>query len=171
MDGTILGQGTFTANMSGLTNPNSGNVSVSNANPTVIQIPSNADWVRVYDYTSYGLNGLAGSAYFNGTANAYIGISWYWQRGMAAGTGIVNYKAAASAVISGDTLLTGGFTLYDPSGNPLTSSVATTASTNATRPVVSTGNTAGVSVGTIVRLASTAQTDVNGIDFVVGAVN
>jgi hypothetical protein len=170
MDGTILGQGTFTANMSGLTNPNAGNVSVSNANPTVIQIPSNADWVRVYDYSSYGLNGLAGSAYFNGTANAYIGISWYWQRGMAAGTGIVNYKAAASAVISGDTLLTGGFTLYDPSGNPLTSSVATTASTNATRPVVSTGNTAGVSVGTIVRLASTAQTDVNGIDFVVGAV-
>ena len=51
-------------------------------------------------------------------------------------------------------------------GNP----VATTASTNATRPVVSTASTAGVSVGTVVRLSQTAQTDVNGIDMVVGAV-
>jgi hypothetical protein len=36
--------------------------------------------------------------------------------------------------------------------------------------VVSTASTAGVSVGTIVRLSNTAQTDVNGVDFVVGTV-
>ena len=73
-------------------------------------------------------------------------------------------------------MASGGFTLYDPSGQsqgalPLVGpAVATTASTNATRPVVSTGNTTGISVGTVVRMSNTAQTDVNGIDMVVGAV-
>lgn len=175
MDGTILGQGTFVANSLNLTNPNAGNASVGQANANIIAIPSGADWLKVYNYTQYGTTGTTG-AYFNGTANASVGAEFYWQRGMAAGTGIVKYKGAASAVLDGDTLVAGGFTLYDPSGQtagalPLLSApVATTASTNATRPVVSTASTAGVSVGTIVRLNSTAQTDINGIDFVVGAV-
>ena len=175
MDGTILGQGTFVANTTGLTNPNAGNASIGQANATIIQIPSNADWVKVRNFTQYGTVGTTG-AYFNGTANASNGMEFYWQRGMTAGTGIVTYKGAASGVLYGDTLVTGGFTLYDPSGQsvgaqPLIGNpVATTASTNATRPVVSTASTTGVSVGTIVRLSSTAQTDVNGIDMVVGAV-
>lgn len=68
------------------------------------------------------------------------------------------------------------FVLYDPSGQSLGSQpilgpvIATTASTNATRPVVSTANTAGLAVGSIVRLSGTAQANVNGIDMVVGAV-
>ena len=49
--------------------------------------------------------------------------------------------------------------------------IATTASTNATRPVVSTSTTSSIHVGTVVRMANTAQTDVNGIDMVVGAVS
>jgi hypothetical protein len=176
MDGTILGQGSFVANFVGLANPNTGVASIGQANPTIIQIPSNADWVSVRNYTQFGTVGSAAGAYFNGTANATPGAEFYWQRGMAPGTGIVYYKAAATAVLSGDTLVTGGFTLYDPSGQSLGAlplignPVATTASTNATRPVVSTASTAGVSVGTIVRMSNTAQTDVNGIDFVVGAV-
>ncbi len=169
MDGTILQQGTFLANTSGLANPNPGNATISDSNATIIKIPANADWVKVFNYTKFGAAG-ASSAYFQGTNNAFIGIEFYWQRGMAAGTGIVKYKANATNVMNGATLVTGGFTLYDPSGNPLTTSVATTASTNATRPVVSTASTAGISVGTIVRLSATAQSDVNGIDFVVGAV-
>lgn len=52
----------------------------------------------------------------------------------------------------------------------LSSPVATTASTNATRPVVSTASTAGLQVGSVVRMSSSAQTDVNGIDMVVGTV-
>ena len=177
MDGTILGQGTFVANSTNLTNPNAGNASASNANQMIVQIPSGADWMRVSNYTQWGVAGNAAGAYFNGVANAYIGADFYWQRGMAAGTGIVTYKRAATAVLNGDTLLTGGFTLYDPSGqttgaNPLLGpAVATTASTNVTRPVVSTANTAGLAVGMVVRLSNTAQTDVNGIDMVVGAVN
>jgi hypothetical protein len=175
MDGTILGQGSFVANSTGLANPNPGNAEVGQANAQIIVIPSGVDWLRVFNYTQFGTASAAGGAYFNGTANADVGIEFWWQRGMAPGTGIVKYKHSG-AVVSADTLVSGGFTLYDPSGQSagslplLGNAVATTASTNVTRPVVSTGNTAGVIVGSVVRLSNTAQTDVNGIDFVVGAV-
>jgi hypothetical protein len=174
MDGTIIGQGTFSSIYTGA-NPNPGNATNQAASSQIIAIPSGVDWLKVYDYTKAGQNGLS-SVYFNGTNNAFAGNYWYWQRGMAAGTGIVQYKSNGASTLNEDTLVSGGFTLYDPSGQtagalPLLSApVATTASTNATRPVVSTGNTAGLTVGSIVRLNSTAQTDVNGIDFVVGAV-
>lgn len=152
MDGTILSQGTFTA--------------PSTIVNRVIAIPSNVDWMRVYNYTRWGTVGGASA----------FGNYFYWQRGMAAGTGIVQYYANGGQVQTGDTLVSGGFTLFDPSGQsagalPLVGNpVATTASTNVTRPVVSTASTAGVAVGTVVRMSSTAQTDVNGIDMVVGAV-
>src|SRR5580698_7214096 len=168
MDGTIIGQGSFVAAYSSA-NPNPGSATNQAGNAITIAIPSGVDWLKVYNYTKAGQNGVT-TAYFQGTANASIGTEFYWQRGMAAGTGMVYYKGATTAAIAQDTLVSGGFTLYDPSGQtngalPLLSApVATTASTNATRPVVSTGNTAGVSVGSIVRLNSTAQTDVNGID-------
>jgi hypothetical protein len=175
MDGTILGQGTFVASAANLTNPNAGNASVGTANATIIQIPSNADWVSVKNYTQSGTAGTSG-AYFNGTANAYVGMEFYWQRGMATGTGIVRYYGNAGQAINGDTLVSGGFTLYDPSGQsvgaqPLTSApVAVSAVTNATRPVVTHTADTTVQVGSIVRLNSTAQSDVNGVDMVVGAV-
>lgn len=175
MDGTILGQGTFSASYNAA-NPNPGNATNQAGNAVVIQIPSGADWVRVANYTKWGAAGT-NAAYFQGTNNAAIGIQFYWQRGMAPGTGIVTYKANGAATLDGDTLVTGGFTLFDPSGNtagaqPLVGpAVATTASTNATRPVVSTGNTTGLFVGAVVRMSNTAQTDVNGIDMVVGAVS
>ena len=174
MDGSIIGQGTFSA-MYGAANPNPGVASNEAGNQIVIAIPSGVDWLRVYNYTKAGQNGL-NSVYFNGTANAFAGVEYYWQRGMAAGTGIVKYKTNAASTLNEDTLVTGGFTLYDPTGmtagalpqvgNP----VATTASTNATQPVVSTASTAGLQVGSVVRMSATAQTDVNGIDMVVGAV-
>lgn len=154
MDGTILSQGSF--------------IAPSTIINQVIAIPSNADWMKVVNYTQMGTAG---------TASTYNGFEYYWHRGMAAGTGTVKFYASnGTTVISGDTLTSGGFTLYDPSGQsvgalPLVgNAVATTASTNATRPVVSTASTAGLAVGSVVRLSSTAQTDVNGIDMVVGAV-
>lgn len=181
MDGTIIGQGTFLANSTGLSNPNAGVASRSNAVATIIAIPSGADWVKVSNYTQYGTVGAAGGAYFNGTANANVGYEFFWQRGMAAGTGLVSYKAAATSVASVDSMLTGGFTLYDPSGQTagaqslLGNPVVTTAITNVVRPVVSTASTAGISVGTIVRLSTQSgdtqlASDVTGIDFVVGTV-
>lgn len=174
MDGTIIGQGFFTSKYAG-SNPNPGVASVQAADAQIIQVPSGVDWVCVRNYTYSALNGL-NTVYFQGTANAYIGVEYYWQRGMFPGQAIVKYKSNGASTLNMDNLVTGGFTLYDPSGQtngalPLLSApVATTASTNATRPVVSTANTAGISVGTVVRMSNTAQTDVNGIDFVVGAV-
>ena len=175
MDGTILGQGSFTSTFT--SNPNAGNATVTSGLPVIVQIPSNADWMEVVSYTQMGTAGndaiyIAGS----NAVTAYSAVRWYWQRGMAAGTGIVEYKTNAAAGLNGDTLVSGGFTLYDPSGQSVGSQpmignpVATTASTNVTRPVVSTGSTAGVGIGSIVRMSNTAQTDVNGIDMVVGAV-
>jgi hypothetical protein len=177
MDGTIIGQNYFVANSINLTNPNAGNASVGQANPTIIQIPSNADWCKVFNYTQFGTPGNDG-AYFNGTANAFVGLEFYWQRGMAAGTGIAKYYSDAAQSLNGDTLVSGGFTLYDPSGQSqsqgaqplLGPAVAVSAVTNVVRPVVTTASTAGLSVGTVVRLSNTAQTDVNGIDMIVGAV-
>lgn len=155
MDGTIIGQGTFLAS-----NP---------VAPKVIQIPSGADWMRVYNYTQFvGAGLLAGHA----------GVEFYWQRGMPVGTGIVKYFNNASAALNGDVLVSGGFTLYDPSGQtagalPLLSApIVTAGSSNATRPVVTTGTTTGLVAGvSIVRVSGTGQSDVDGIDMVVGAVN
>jgi len=172
---TIISQGTFTANLTGLSNPNPGNAEISNSVATNIIVPSNVDWISVRNFTEYSVAGTNG-AYFNGVDDAYVGIEFFWQRGMAAGSALVQFYNNATQAVWADTLTSGGFTLYDPSGQSigaqplLGNPVATTASTNVTRPVVSTGNTAGISVGTVVRLSQTAQTDVNGIDFVVGAV-
>lgn len=176
MDGTIIGQGRFVANIVGLTNPATpGTASVGQANPTIIAIPSGADWVRVINYTRSGAVGNSG-AFFNGTANANIGNEFYWQRGMAAGTGIAEYNSNTASTVNRDTLVSGGFTLYDPSGQTtgaqplLGAPVAFSAISSAAQPVLTVTSTSGVSVGTVIRLSNSTQTDTMGSDFVVGAV-
>jgi len=132
-----------------------------------IEVPSSADWVKITNYTRKATVG---------GVNAF-GFEYFWQRGMPFGSACVNYYANGGAAVTGDVITSGGIYMYDPSallegsqpilGNP----VAVTAVTNATQPVISTADTSGVSVGSVIRLSNTAQTDVNGIDFVVGAVN
>lgn len=154
MDGTILGQGSF--------------IVPATVINQVIQIPSGADWLSVVNYTQMGTVG---------TGSTYNGFEYFWQRGMAAGSATVKFYADTDTIMSGDTIATGGFTLYDPSGQTAGAqalvgpAVVTSASTNAVRPVVSTSNTTGLVVGSVVRMSNTAQTDVNGIDMVVGAVS
>lgn len=147
MDGTILSQGSF--------------VVPAAITPINIPVPSGCDWVSVVNYTRQGTVGGV-SAY---------GFEYFWQLGMPTGSALVKYYANGGAVVTGDLLLAGGISLYDPSnssylGNP----VATTASSNAARPVVTTASTAGLSVGSVVRMSNTAQSDVNGVDMVVGAI-
>lgn len=167
MDGTILSQGTFRTPGSNTTNN-----TIANGSQMIVQIPSNADFMWVYDYSSFAAAGT-NTATFQGVADGSTGMRWYWQRGMPSGQAMVEYKGNAVNSMNADLILTGGFTLYDPSApsTPLLSApVATTAVTNATRPVVSTASTAGLSVGSIVRLSLNAQTDDTGPEFVVGAV-
>lgn len=154
MDGSILVRGRFTvgATVKGIYLP----------------IPSGIDFIRMYNTTKLGTLG-------DGTN--FYGVEMTWQRESPIGFATVKYyKTNGTTAESGDYINSGGFTLWDPTGQdpfglPLVgNAVATTASTNATRPVVSTASTANLAVGSVVRLSSTAQTDVNGIDMVVGAV-
>lgn len=151
--GTVVSQGTFV-------------VPSTVVNQSVV-IPSGVDWMWVWNYTQFGAAGSTAPA---------LGIRYYWQRGFAAGAALVEYKTNAAETICGDTIPSGGFTLYDPSGQtngalPLIGNpVAVSAVTNATRPVVTHTADTSVAVGTVVRLSNTAQTDVNGVDMVVGTV-
>lgn len=179
MDGTILGQGTFTSSSTGLVNPHTGSASQGNAVSTVLQIPSGADWLKVSNYTQWGTVGTDG-AYYNGNADAYIGFEFYWQLGMAPGTGIVTYYGDGGTGMLGDTLVSGGFTVYNPggqsqSGQPFIGApVAITAITNVVRPVVTCTSTAGLTVGSIVRFYSNSATptvsSLYGIDLVIGTI-
>jgi hypothetical protein len=143
------------------------------SSPVTLQIPSGADWVSVKNYSQAGANGVT-TANFNGTANASVGIEFYWQRGMAPGTAIVKYKGATSAVLSEDTLVSGGFTLYDPStsqsGSLNNGSTGISGMTAANPAVATVGSTAGMSSGVVVRLTSlnNNQSAYNSLDFTVG---
>lgn len=173
MDGTILGQGSFTAQYLGA-NPTPGSATDIVALPQLIQVPSGCDWISVRNYTKSGQAGLA-SVFFGGTANGVAGVEYYWQRGMPAGSALVSYKTSAGSGLNSDTITSGGFTFYAPGsqlvnaqqflGNP----VAITAITNVQQPVVSTASTAGVVVGSIVRISGAAAIGVTG-NFVVSAV-
>jgi hypothetical protein len=164
MDGTILGQGSFVAGASIV--------------PVTVAIPSNADWMKVYNYTQYGTDAAGATG---------TGVEFIWQRGMAAGTGIVKYKINTTAVtlLQGDTLVSGGFTLYDPSGQSsgaqanVGAPIAFSAITNATRPEVTVVSTAGLAVGMVIRLSpklttgaagTSVITDIAGIDMVIGTI-
>jgi hypothetical protein len=138
-----IGQGTFT-NTTGVN--------------TTIVIPSGTDVLKVYNWTQFGAPA---------TTNA---IEYTWQRGMGT-TGLYIASTNATFAVTSGRNAGGAFTIYDPSLPLLGTTIATTASTNAVQPVVSTGTTTGLAVGSVVRVSNTAQTDVNGIDMVVGAVN
>jgi len=147
MDGTIIGQGSF--------------VVPTTVRSQIVQIPSNADWMRVINFTKSGLIGGASA----------FGIEYYWQRGFPIGSGLVKYYSNGSAVINGDYLASGAFTIYDPSTFANGPAVALTAITAANPPVVTTASTAGIAPGSIVRLMNLDnQPQIGGIDFTVTAV-
>lgn len=151
MDGTILGQGTFTV--------------ATGVPQKLIQIPSSADWMKVYNYTQAA----------DATPVGVYGFEYYWQRGMAAGTGMVKYKTNAGAgddTVFQNVLGSGGFTLLDTSVQTPGNAVALTALTANlvnVAPRVTTGSVPAV--GSIVRLYSLDnQPQVGGMEFTVTAV-
>ena len=148
-DNTIIQQGYFT----------------STGVDKYIPLRSDADWVKVYN-----LNNIAGDT-------QWAGLTWYWQRGMTNGDAITEYHAANSQAVSMSTCAVGyngatygGIYLYDTSNQSPSAAVATTAGTNATQPVYSTATTTGLTPGTIVRIASTAHTNLNGLDFSIDTI-
>jgi hypothetical protein len=153
MDGIMLMCGSFTS--TGLSQ--------------TIAIPSNVDYMWVKNYTQLTAN------------RANLPLDFYWQYGMAYNDGIVTLKNAAATATTMSTLVTqgiNGFVLIDQgAGYPLVGpAVAFTAISNAVQPVVSTANTAGLSVGSVVRLSQSAalppdDPSLLGIDWQVSAVN
>lgn len=144
MDGTIISQGRFT----------------SAGTAQTIQIRSDVDWMEVTNFTETTAQ----------TGNH--GVSYRWQRGLATNNGFVTLRNAGATAVDARTsasLGVDGFTLVDTSVATLSAPVAITAISNV--GVVATGNTAGVSVGSIVRLASAVGAlQLCGIDFTVTAV-
>jgi len=144
---TLIQQGSFTSNGAGKFIPLRGGV----------------DWMEVWNYTQMV------------TAAGNQAVAYYWQLGMLT-TGIQYVKTAATSALQPVASGAGQFILVDPS-DPAVSPVlgariATTAETNAVQPVVSTGNTAGLVTGSVVRLSHVAaQPNLMGFDFEIDTVN
>lgn len=139
-DGTIIQQGSFTS---------------TGVNET-LQLRSDVDWIRVYNYTQMAA-----------TNNGY-GYEYHWQDGMTT-NGMIYYHPAGdhtSAINIGANL----FLKVDSSAQTLSAPVAITAGTDATQPVYSTGSTAGLADGDIVRISGTDHTDIDGLDFTIDTV-
>lgn len=144
MDGTILGQGTFTQGATAV-------------NQTIM-IPSGVDFLNVYNFTQAG-------------ATAGHGFQFYWQRGMGT-QGIVQISGGASAVTVGQTAAN-AFVLYDPSTNPIgalnNGSTGVSGFTAANPGVVTVGATTGMRAGSVVIFNTlNNQPQYNGIPFSVG---
>ena len=145
MDGTIITQGSFT----------------STGAAQLIPIRSDVDWMTVFNWTEFAL--AAGAKTQN------HGFRYYWQRGMAANTGLMDYYTTNGAATVGTLATATGFTLYDTSVNNPLGAVATTGYAGANPPVITTGSTAGlVAAQSIVRLSGMAAAPtLCGIDFLV----
>ena len=131
---------------------------VSTGSNVDLFIRSDLDYLMVYNYTTAAVAGG-------------LGCQFYWQRGMAAGTGLVYNHTAAVLALELDDLVVGGFTLFDTSITALGNPVATTASTNVVQPIVSTASTANLATGSVVVLSSiAAQPTLCGIPFEIDTV-
>jgi hypothetical protein len=141
---------------------NQGKFTSTGASKT-LNIRSDVDWIKVYNYTAAE------------QLVADLGFEYYFQRGMAQGTGIVYSKLGAQALdpTTVGTLAVGtGFYLIDTSLNVPGTAYDTTAISGAATPVVSTANTTGLVIGDIVRIYnSLGAIQLNSIDFTVGVVN
>jgi len=144
MDNTIIQQGEF----------------VSNQQDKIIVLRSDVDWMTVVNWTQ------------SVATNADYGCHYYWQRGMADGLGLVYHHPAADATLGVQACAAGaGFTLIDTTDQAPGAARAVTATQNAVNPIIAAANTAGLAIGSIVRLSGTVGTEsLCGWDFQVGAV-
>ncbi len=138
---------------------------IATGSAKILVLRSDVDYLHVYNQSR-----TAGVA-VPGTPDASTGLQFYWQRGMAAGTGFEWQENAASTAVNQIWMTSGGFTLIDNTVNIPGASVALTAVSNATPPLVSTANTAGLSVGDVVRLFNvTGAQQLGGLDFTIGTI-
>jgi len=122
-----------------------------------LKIRSGFDWIRIVNETQHAA-----------TNNGY-GVEYYWRLGQ--GTKMtMAYRPAADHTV-GTNIVTSAITVVDSSDFATGSRISVTAGTNAVQPVYSTGDTSGLTVGSIVRIDSSAQTNLNGLDFSIDTIN
>lgn len=128
----------------------------------ILNLRGQLDSLEVWNYTEMA------------AANANHGVSYYWQKGLAANNGFVSFRNAGATAVNWTTsaaLAVPGFTLVDSSVTTPGATVATT-DVGTTAHRVLTATTTGLSVGSIVRLTNmTGAAEFNGMDFTVTAVN
>lgn len=145
MDGSIIQTGSF----------------VSDGAAKILQIRSDLDYMHVINYTQIA------------AAGNNVAFQFYWQRGMAAGTGVEYLWNGASTAMLPGVLASNGFTLINSSANPNgalnNGSTIITAVSNAAIPVATCGSTTGMPAGSVVRLYDvTGAHQLDGIDFTIG---
>ena len=126
---TLINQGTF----------------VSAGENVILDLRSSFDWIRVYNFTAAS------------QAAANLGFEYYWQRGMAQGSGLFWSKLGTvtnDPITVSNIAANEGFFEINSTGNPVGAQVAQTGITNATQPTVSTADTGQLATGSIVRLSS-----------------
>lgn len=125
-----------------------------------LQLRSDVDWLEVYNQTQWATTQSTGR-----------GVKFYWQRGLASGTGFEYTKADSSSnVLQGEWLTSGGFTLIDLSDQSPGAEVTGTTITKASAAVCSATNS--YSNGDIVRIYSSDNMDqINGMDFSISSVS
>lgn len=120
-----------------------------------IQLRSDVDWMRVYNYS-------------NAAAQGSDGVEFYWQRGMDQGSGIIYEKGAGATDALEASVLTApsGFYLVDSSITAPEAKKTVNSVSNATQPVIALAAGHGYVTGDVIRLSSViAQKTVMGIDF------
>lgn len=138
---------------------------ISTGASTFIELPTGADWMRVYNATTLA------------AAGAGTGVEFYWAHGMPVGSGIEYIKTAVTNAIAPTILETGGFEEVDTSSNPLgainVAAPITGIAAGGVPPVVTAAgvwNDALVA-GDVVRIINmTGATQLNGMDFTVSTV-
>ena len=125
-----------------------------------IKLPSGVDWMWVYNQTQQY------------AAGGGQGVQFYWQSGFTQGLGTQYTKTAATnALAISQIAANAGFFLVDSTINIPSASVALTGIDGSNPPVVFTGNTAGLAIGSVVRIYQTVGAlQLQGLDFTIGTV-
>lgn len=147
MDGTILSIGNFTQPAAAV--------------DQIIQVPSGVDFLKIYNYTQLAANAGANADTF------------YWQRGMGT-NGVYTAEVGGVAVVGASAA--NAFEIYNPNEQNFQSVGGARAITNINNGtgIVLTANTAGLAVGSVIRLenlGAAAAQQLGGIDFRVTAIN
>jgi len=137
----------------------------SDGTDKIIPLRSDVDYVDIWNLTNIA------------ASTQWAGLTWHWQREMAANDAVTEFHIAADQTLSMSTCAIGyngatynGVRLIDSSDRTPGAAVATTAGTNATQPVYDTADTGTMAAGAVVRIQNTAHDTIDGLDFTVDTI-